>query len=574
MLKHCWAVWMARACSNPSWQREACMNLSKDGLAYLLVAGGSLLFTLPLWWVFSPTFNSGDFSFYLLSLREFSSQLWQGEWYPRWIHEANMGFGAPIFLYYSPLAYYITSLFQPFASADPLGIGRYIAGGTLAVLLTNLSFYALARQWLMRRAAFIAALMFCVFPYRILTLYVQTGMATQWALCFSVLALLCVSKMAKGQRALVPAALCIAGVMLSHLPSFVVLAVVLPVFTMAAYGDAWKRGLVKVGMAGLWGMALSAFYWLPMLQALELVQRDNFLLDQFHYRNNFWYSVFDAFMSPWWVVLLAGMYYRKTLRQFMERLAGEERGRVSVLIAPLLLLFFISTPAAMPLWDLLYPLQILQFPFRFYPVAIVFVCMIAALLISAHRMQRYIVPVFAAMLISQSWFVAHFVPYDDSGVVKEIHEGNWVWPREYRTRWQPPAPVDTVKVNMPQMAELPLHMKLADIAEGEGEVEATRKGGNYYVKADITSDEALIRLHRYYFAGMRAAEDAPDGKTLQLGPDEGGLATMKLPQGKSEARIELAPYDGDEQGRTASAIAALVALISLVVRKRRTPQQS
>src|SRR6476659_2050022 len=72
----------------------------------------------------------GDIFFHYTLIHCFVTQLWQGDLYPRWCMDANAGLGAPVFIFYYPLAYYITSLFYPL----------YFLGAS-AKTLTFLSFW-------------------------------------------------------------------------------------------------------------------------------------------------------------------------------------------------------------------------------------------------------------------------------------------------------------------------------------------------------------------------------------------------------------------------------------------------
>ena len=52
----------------------------------------------------------------------FSHQFWEGDFYPRWLAEANKGFGSPVFLVQYPFPYFITALLRPILSLAPTDI--------------------------------------------------------------------------------------------------------------------------------------------------------------------------------------------------------------------------------------------------------------------------------------------------------------------------------------------------------------------------------------------------------------------------------------------------------------------
>ncbi len=54
-----------------------------------------------------------DAFFHYTLIHCFSTQFWEGDIYPRWCMEANASLGAPVFLFYFPLPYYISALLYP-----------------------------------------------------------------------------------------------------------------------------------------------------------------------------------------------------------------------------------------------------------------------------------------------------------------------------------------------------------------------------------------------------------------------------------------------------------------------------
>lgn len=98
----------------------------------------------------------------------FSRQFWSGEYYPRWLMDANKGYGSPIFLIQYPLPYWITALLRPITRFKPtptreareLGIFCFLA-------LTAAGLFA--RIWFQKRrtpfAATVGAIVYISLPY-------------------------------------------------------------------------------------------------------------------------------------------------------------------------------------------------------------------------------------------------------------------------------------------------------------------------------------------------------------------------------------------------------------------------
>ena len=84
----------------------------------LIIAVGCVL-SLPLI-VYGFPFYSSDTQ-HAIWYSNFSSQLWKGEFYPRWLADMNGGFGSPTFFFYAPVPYYLTALLRPFFVHDTQG---------------------------------------------------------------------------------------------------------------------------------------------------------------------------------------------------------------------------------------------------------------------------------------------------------------------------------------------------------------------------------------------------------------------------------------------------------------------
>ncbi|MGH9429226.1 MAG: hypothetical protein ACRD2L_23330, partial [Terriglobia bacterium] len=63
----------------------------------------------------NPNFQScviDDSVLHMSWVQQFSTSLAQGYWLPRWLPDSNGGYGSPVFIFYSPLVYYLTALLK------------------------------------------------------------------------------------------------------------------------------------------------------------------------------------------------------------------------------------------------------------------------------------------------------------------------------------------------------------------------------------------------------------------------------------------------------------------------------
>jgi len=121
---------------------------SKPILHGLMVVLGAAFLSLPcLIHGVSPT---GDSLLHATYQCQFSRQFWSGEFYPRWLMNANNGYGSPIFLIQYPLPYWITALLRPITRFRPTPTREARELGVFCFLALAAAGLA-ARVWLQKR---------------------------------------------------------------------------------------------------------------------------------------------------------------------------------------------------------------------------------------------------------------------------------------------------------------------------------------------------------------------------------------------------------------------------------------
>lgn len=99
--------------------RTLCQRWRSFGAPWLPITLLGLLLCAPLLLTTCP--GGHDIYHHLIFSHHFSSQLLQGELYPRWLSDMNGGFGSPTFFFYPPVPYYATTLFAWVPEQGALG---------------------------------------------------------------------------------------------------------------------------------------------------------------------------------------------------------------------------------------------------------------------------------------------------------------------------------------------------------------------------------------------------------------------------------------------------------------------
>src|SRR5438552_6019800 len=126
----------------------------------VVISAAGLVFTLPAVIAGIPFFSDDGVSHHALWYVQFSTQLWAGDLYPRWLMGMNEGLGSPVFYYYPPVPFYLTSLLKPFFPGDPHGWHQLGLSASLALIGSGLCAYRWLKDLTDRNSALLAAILY------------------------------------------------------------------------------------------------------------------------------------------------------------------------------------------------------------------------------------------------------------------------------------------------------------------------------------------------------------------------------------------------------------------------------
>ena len=195
----------------------------------------------------------------------FSRQFWHGDYYPRWLADANKGYGDPIFLIQYPLPYFVTAVLRPVLQFPDTATREARELGVFCYLVMAAAGLA-ARFWFRKRwsamAATLGGLVYMGLPYMLgQAFYVRAATGELCAFIWMPLALaLCDS-----QRKLSAPALAVIWALLvfSNLLSA---ALFLPLLFAYAWASTKSgKAIATVGLSVSLGAGLSGIYWIPAI---------------------------------------------------------------------------------------------------------------------------------------------------------------------------------------------------------------------------------------------------------------------------------------------------------------------
>ncbi len=237
------------------------LNNKLTWIPLLSIAAAAFSVEVPFFFLGIP--SGHDLEFHLYSWLEVLSQWKHGIVYPRWASLAHFAYGEPRFIFYPPASWTLGAILASIFPW-PLVPGIYI---WLALVAAGASMFLLARQYLDRRNATFAAVLYAVNPYHLVIVYWRSAFAELLASSLLPLMLLLLLREGKNRSRTVAAlALLLAGSWLINAPSAVMIHYSLALMLAVI---AWQRCSSRILLTGLiaivLGAALSAFYLLPAI---------------------------------------------------------------------------------------------------------------------------------------------------------------------------------------------------------------------------------------------------------------------------------------------------------------------
>jgi hypothetical protein len=206
----------------------------------------------------------------------------------RWVPDLGFGYGYPLYIYYSPLSYYVMEIAH-LAGLSFIGAVKF--GFILSVFLSAIFMYKLSNIFFGRVASIIASFFYIYAPFRAAGIYVRGAMGEAWGLAALPLLLFGFEYMFrnKNSKSIVVFALTILFFLTSHnLTVLMSIPLILGWFLIRLYQERDKKLLISYTfVASFLGFLLSAFFVLPVIFEKDLVHIETLTSGYFYYVSHF-----------------------------------------------------------------------------------------------------------------------------------------------------------------------------------------------------------------------------------------------------------------------------------------------
>lgn len=343
----------------------------RDRFAWLFALAAALYFVWPI--VLEPGLPRGDDALFHAQLAEGVRRgFLEGIAYPRWLLDANRGFGSPALLHYPPLGAFLAGALARagLSIADALR-----ASVVLSALASAVSFYLAARPLAAPALAALGAAFYALAPYHSIDLYNRFALAEYHA--FAVLPWL----IAALRRALrVPSlgaslglALAFGTLVLTHvLIAYMAFLCLLPYALALAPRTGRAQRLFGLAAAGAFGLALAAVYLVPLLAEhaaihAEFLTRAAFGSNErnFLFRDEVALGFKRSLVKPLLERAFLWQLAPACVALAFVRKRGSESTEGAVLFALFVATSVLQLPATAFAWRLVPGMTLIAFPWRF-----------------------------------------------------------------------------------------------------------------------------------------------------------------------------------------------------------------
>jgi hypothetical protein len=553
---------------------------SSDRLGKCVIALLFALVVANIYFVFFGHPEQGDDSWNHFNWLEQFTRLYAGGLaYPRWMSASNGGFGSATFYFYPPLMYFIAAWVNDICRGlTPYQLYQIfqVAGS----LLSGVAFYLFVSRIGLRGWQGIAAsILYTCIDYRADDIYLRAALGEHWGFVWVpvvFLSLIYALESGGGRersyRILLLSAFAWAGLLLTSIPTAIIVGTACGGLFIVRRKESSVLRVASWILGALLGVALAAFYILPVFHFRPLVHL-NHLWDVFTFKlpDYMLLRIFSQDVKTFHIrrvlMLFAaggiGWWLFRSLRR--SNLSADKRLTTQLALVCCALAIFFQLPyISSPLWDYLPGLSTVQFTWR-WDILLVVAFALSYAALERTEFQKWInwtliglmaITLVAGIRISLSR--SHY-----GGTVHQEHFDSPEW-----------APIHTNPVRQNQEAYMVAHQNDAPItllspSVGDtAQMLASSPSERRYAVQLAKATEA--KFHMYYWPQWKLRNGSAEIATT---PDTAGVMAAMLPAGKYELQLLLERSDSEIAGVNislgASALFILLAALGFMQSRKR-----
>lgn len=356
---------------------------------------------ISIWGLLSFCPRSNHDNSYEVWLSAFDSMIRSGQLLPSWIKGFWFEHGSPLFVFYPPLFFYLAEVPRLLGASLVISIKVVVA---LSFLLSFFTMYLLGKEFWGKWGGLFAGLLYMTAPYHFALMYIRGAYAEN--LAYAILPLIIwfiykVFKESKNWWYILGMAGSLAMLILINLPSLISFTVFVLLLILGFIWQQRKFPILQLGLGSIGALALSAFFWLPVLINRVLIQSDYFITGKYHFSNYFTNITHYLPFRPWmkiefyqwgimaWIIILLSIafVFRTSLfnlwsKKFKHKEKKQSNSKtVLFLLIALVIITILMMPLSYVVWNQFNFMPYIQFPYRFLSAVFVLISLLGAYVI-------------------------------------------------------------------------------------------------------------------------------------------------------------------------------------------------
>jgi hypothetical protein len=441
----------------------------------------------------------------------------------------------------------------------------------LSFVVSGIGMYLLAKEFFGRFGGILASVFYIWAPYHAVDVYVRGAMNEAWALAWFPfifwIGYRLIKEKKKQTKWIIGLALAWFALLTSHNLMVLIFAPLFGIWLLLHLwrGNSWRK-IPQLAISGISAFGLAAFFTLPALLENQLTHIESVLVGYYDYTahfvsinqllfSRFWgyggsaWGLINDQMSfqvghlHWILSLIIGLLiFLKLFRKKKSLLKEIKKNEIILVVSFLFLVGWLSAFMAhvrsTPIWMIIPPLKLVQFPWRFLAIVIFAFSFIsgAIVIILPKKLTKIVLAALVLGLLFFNWNYfkpeqGRMGPLTDkdkfSEAAWELQQAGGIY--DYLPRTAEMAPTEPQK-------------HLAEILEGEGEIIDPKQGTNWAeFNVKIDSDEAIVRIGIFQFPDWQVFMDNEQIETEVPEEEKWGRMWIEIPKG--EHKITARFYD-------------------------------
>ncbi|OGM54003.1 hypothetical protein A3F62_00340 [Candidatus Woesebacteria bacterium RIFCSPHIGHO2_12_FULL_44_11] len=475
----------------------------------------------------------------------------------RWVPDMGYGFGFPLFNFYPPLPYLIGQGIRLF---DFSFVDTAKALFVLSFVVSGVAMYALGKEFFGKLGGVVSSVFYLWAPYHAVDVYVRGAMNEAWAMAVFPLILWTSYRLIKEKQ---KSFKWLVGLALSYFALFVshnlMVIIFTPVFALwvllwLTREKSWHK-VPQLIFAGIWALALAAFFTIPALVENKFTQVAGVLVGYYDFTAHF-VTIKQLLISRFWgygpsvwgdvddgmsfqvghvhwigsIIIMAALLYG----YWKKKKISDTLLVVGLMFVVGWVSAFLTHSRSTPIWLAVKPLAYLQFSWRFLTLITLAFSFIAGALVTILQKRFYwIIGLLIIGLLYLNWH--YFIPeHGKLGALSDAEKFTGAaWELQQTAGiydYLPATAITAPKEPMKNLGELV--NSDGNIVESDGVFSDPMQGTSWATLNVNVEDDSIVRLGIFQFPGWETRIDGELVEPYVPEVEQWGRMWVDVPTGK------------------------------------------